>query len=286
MQCSDLERYLEAFLDGRLGRSRTAILRRHLAGCLACRARFERLRQFERELALRLRTLERCESVWAALELDLVRSGEAALPDPLASVRALPPPSPPTPSPPPPAAARTAVPRPSDVPTPRQRLTSRLIGLALFAASAGFTFQLGFWLFERSNGPPAPLAAARGSPGEATREIRSNDRGEVRSWLTSQLGVPVPDLLAPSGFELLGARVETLDDQTVGVLSYRRGSETAFLYLLPRHHAQSDDPGNDLLRRLDGSARLAWHDREFSYAVVSALPAAELAGLGRAAPVR
>jgi len=54
MLCSDLERYLEAFLDGRLGRSRTIILRRHLGLCGPCRARVERLRRFERELGRQL----------------------------------------------------------------------------------------------------------------------------------------------------------------------------------------------------------------------------------------
>ncbi|MCX7629950.1 MAG: zf-HC2 domain-containing protein [Geminicoccaceae bacterium] len=286
MQCSDLERYLEAFLDGRLGRGRTAILRRHLAGCLVCRARFERLRQFERDLALRLRTLQRCESVWAALELDLVKSGEGALPDPVAAVRSLPPPSPPSLAALPPAGSSTAPPRPAEAANPRQRRTGRLVGLALFAASAGLTFQLGFWLLERSGGASAPSVAVGRSSGEATRELRSGDRAAVRDWLTAGLGGAVPELPAPSEFELVGARLETLDGKTAGVVLFRRGGETVSLYFMPRRDAHSEDPGNDLLTRLAGGARLAWQDREFSYAVVSALPAAELTGLGRPAALR
>ena len=78
MQCSDLERYLEAYLDLRLGRSRGAILRRHLSACAHCRARVEHLRAFERDLQRSFRAMERAQSVWTGLEPDLVRSGGLA----------------------------------------------------------------------------------------------------------------------------------------------------------------------------------------------------------------
>ena len=80
MQCDDLERYLEGFLDGRLGRTRTSVLKRHLAGCVGCRVRLERLRHFERDINKRLHIGERAESVWTALEIDLVRSAQIATP--------------------------------------------------------------------------------------------------------------------------------------------------------------------------------------------------------------
>ena len=64
MRCGDLERYLEAFLDGRLDRGRRIVLRRHLSLCGACQTRVERLRQFERETQRRFRALEEPSSVW------------------------------------------------------------------------------------------------------------------------------------------------------------------------------------------------------------------------------
>ena len=76
MRCGDLERYLEAFLDGRLNRGRRIVLRRHLALCGTCQTRVERLRQFERETQRRFRALEEPGSVWAGLALDLVGSQE------------------------------------------------------------------------------------------------------------------------------------------------------------------------------------------------------------------
>ena len=77
MRCGDLERYLEAFLDGRLGRSRSAAC--CAATCLVRRlpARVERLRQFERDTQRRFRTPEQTSSVWEGLELDLVGSNGA-----------------------------------------------------------------------------------------------------------------------------------------------------------------------------------------------------------------
>lgn len=288
MQCADLDRYLEAFLDGRLGRSRALMLRRHLAGCLACRARFERLRQFERDLAGRIRSLERCESLWGGLELDLVRSGESALPGLAAPIRALPPPRA---SAPPPAAApavapgRTVAPQPVAPPRSR-RLRSRLLGLAVAAVAAGATFQLGLWLVDPRGPEGGALALLDRLKGEPSLEFRSGDPAAVRGWLASRLTSAVPALPVPAGFELLGGRIDELDGLKSGVLVYRRAGETALLYLQPRHDGRAGEVGTDLLAKLDGGARLAWQDRDFSYAVVSTLPAAELASLRAPAAVR
>ncbi len=289
MQCADLDRYLEAFLDGRLGRSRALMLRRHLAGCLACRARFERLRQFERDLAGRIRSLERCESLWGGLELDLVRSGESALPGLAAPIRALPPPracAPPPAAAPAVAPGRTAALQPV-APTRPRRLCSRLLGLAVAAVAAGATFQLGLWLVHPRGPEGGALALLDRLKGEPPLEFRSADPVAVRGWLASRLTTAVPALPVLPGFELLGGRIDNLGGLESGVLVYRRGDETALLYLQPRRETAGGEVGTDLLAKLDGGARLAWQDRDFSYAVVSTLPAAELVGLGRpVAPAR
>ena len=75
MNCSDLERYLEACLDGGLGRGRLALLKRHVAGCRACRGRIERLCRFERDLHRRFRCMEQSASFWTPLEMSLVEPG-------------------------------------------------------------------------------------------------------------------------------------------------------------------------------------------------------------------
>lgn len=287
MQCADLDRYLESFLDGRLGRSRSLILRRHLASCLACRARFEQLRQFERDLAVRLRSLERCESLWSGLELDLVKSGETALPRLVTPLRALPPPraSAPPPAQPPIPAGRTLPPRPSELPRPR-RLRSGLIGLAVAAVAAGAAVQAGLWLRDGSIGAGGAQALLDHLKGEPALELRNGDPAALRGWLAARLAAPVPALHVPAGFELLGGRVDELGGRKSGVLVYRRDGETALLYLQPRPNARSGEVGTDLLAKLQGGARLAWQDQDFSYAVVSTLPAADLVGLGRPVATR
>ena len=141
MRCGDLERYLEAFLDGRLGRSRSSVLRRHVALCGSCQARIERLRQFERDTQRRFRALEQPVSVWEGLELDLVGSGGAVGGRLLASRRSL---------------VAGPDPGPREEPPPRRALhhplvaarlsarggASRLVGLVLVAMALGATYQL------------------------------------------------------------------------------------------------------------------------------------------------
>ncbi len=75
MNCSELEHYLEAFIEQRLGRNRQLALRRHLARCPHCRAHVQKLCQFERDIHRRLRSMETNDRLWRALELELVQDG-------------------------------------------------------------------------------------------------------------------------------------------------------------------------------------------------------------------
>ena len=72
MDCVSLERYLEAYLEGRLRRAQWLVLRRHVMTCPQCRARVEQLRQFEVDLHQRFRSMSRTQRLWTGLELDLV----------------------------------------------------------------------------------------------------------------------------------------------------------------------------------------------------------------------
>ena len=77
MDCASLERYLEAYLEGRLRRAQWLVLRRHVMTCSHCRARVEQLRQFEVELHGRFRAMARTQRLWTGLELDLVGQSAA-----------------------------------------------------------------------------------------------------------------------------------------------------------------------------------------------------------------
>jgi anti-sigma factor RsiW len=171
-------------------------------------------------------------------------------------------------------------PKPIAPPRP-SRLRARLIGLAIAAVTAGATVQLGIWLLEPRGSNGGAIAWLDRLKGEPPLEFRSTDPAAVRGWLQARLSAPVPALPVPAGFELLGGRIDDLGGSPSGVLVYRREGETALLYLQPRGGSKAGEVGTDLLAKLDGGARLAWQDGDFSYAVVSTLPAADLVALGR-----
>jgi anti-sigma factor RsiW len=223
MQCGDLERYLEAFLDGRLGRSRSAILRRHLAICGGCRARVERLRQFEREMQRRFRSMEQTGSLWQGLELDLVASSRAAavhhllaLPRPLPPSRgaALDGPPPPSPKRHHPLLAKRA--------TGRGR-ASGLAGIVLIAMALGAVYQFASPHLGAGAGDD-PVAQAYGAlvRDEHTLALHSDDAGHLRDWLAHELDRPVPTPPVPPGFHLIGADRAELGTGEAGALVYGR----------------------------------------------------------------
>jgi len=65
-------------------------------------------------------------------------------------------------------------------------------------------------------------------------EVASSDQHTVRPWLSARLSFspPVPDLSA-HGFELLGARRDVLDGQTVAALVYRRRQHVISAFVRP-----------------------------------------------------
>jgi anti-sigma factor RsiW len=283
MQCADLQRYLEAYLDLRLGRSRGAILRRHLSVCPDCRARVENLRQFERDLQRQFRAMARASSVWNGLEPTLVRSGglaEAPPSLPFLAVepapRALPPPSGA-------AAARvmpgtTATPPPSAKPaaTP-SRWGRRMIGLVMVAAAAGAAFQL--WRSWLSPQPASAEVRAFLSYGEGADgvQFRTEDARRLRGWFAGRLGDGFPEPPTPAAFRLVGGRLERLAESQSATIVYQRDGEPALLFVTPR------DSSSGAARRplradtVDGISQLGWDGARFDYALVSRLPAAELA---------
>lgn len=151
MLCTDLDRYLEAYVDGRLGRSRTGVLRRHLEGCGRCRVKVDRLRQFERDVGSRLKTPGEARSVWQGLQTELTLTASRGGAEVMTRARLL--------GPGPPRRAIVAGDRPpaTRVPLPargRRRL-SQLAGLVALALACGAVLEL-------SRGWVGPLLEAGG----------------------------------------------------------------------------------------------------------------------------
>lgn len=227
MQCGDLERYLEAFLDGRLGRSRGAILRRHLAMCGGCRARVERLRQFERDMQRRFRSMNQDPSIWQGLELDLVASGRSgnghilALPRLLPAARHdLPPDTGATP-------VRARHPMLATRSSARSR-GSRVAGLVLIAMALGTIYQLA----RAQLGPDGPTEAAGQVYQTLLQEDRplalpSGDTERLQAWLAEELGAPVTLPATPSGYQALGAARADLPSGNAAAIIYGRVASEA-----------------------------------------------------------
>lgn len=242
MQCGDLDRYLEAYLDGRLGRSRGAILRRHLALCGACRARVERLRQFEREMQRRFQPLGNGQSVWQGLELDLVANGRGggresllALPRPLSA-----------------SLPRTATVSQRGEPSLHplrsgQARTSgrvsRLAGVLLVTLALGAVYQMvRAYIQPSADGDETLRAYAELTEAGRPLALHSGDPARLQAWLSTELDTHVPAPPVPPGFHLLGADRTILADEEAGVVVYTPTTapdeQPVLLFVQPLAHAE------------------------------------------------
>jgi anti-sigma factor RsiW len=286
MQCADLERYLEAFLDGRLGRSRSAILRRHLAHCGACQARVERLRQFERDTQRRFRSLDQAGSVWQGLELDLVASSRAGG---TSRLLALPRPAPPASlglreDPPPPArghplvAARAA----------GRGAASRLAGVLMVAMALGAVYQLARAQLRPGDGATAAVRAYMDFL-EASRPpvMASDDAERLREWLSTELRAAVPAPPVPDGYRVVGADRAALPSGAAGFVVYASQAAAAgaatplLLFVQPAvggaGEPQSQEPQVPVGWRGEaGLNELSWRTASFRYTLVGQQPEEEL----------
>ena len=277
MRCGDLERYLEAFLDGRLGRSRSAVLRRHLALCAYCQARVERLRQFERDTQRRFRALEQPGSVWEGLELDLVgSSGAIGTGRLLAAPRAM-------------SAGLEPGPGPVSHPTrliPGHPLVagrraarngaSRLVGVLLLAMALGSVYQLARASLDTDEDSEAVEAYLDLTRDASEPALRSDDREKIGQWLSEMLGEPVPVPTVPEGYRLLGAGRAPFAQAEGGAVVYAAAIGTSdrpvLVFVQPggSDTATAAEPPPAALSDHVGTAlhELSWQADRFRYTVV------------------
>ena len=276
MRCGDLERYLEAFLDGRLNCGRRIVLRRHLALCGACQTRVERLRQFERETQRRFRALEEPPSVWAGLALDLVGSQEQAGESRLLAL-------------PRPSLTRPWIDRlpsraePAHVLARRPRVTqgsgraaaSRLAGVVLIAMAIGSVYQLarGSASRHRAVGRCGPMSTSR----PARSDLQTGDARQAGDWLAAELGRPMPPPTVPAGYHLVGvSRVERGGTPGAAVIYAEddgAGSATVMLFVRPT--SERETPPTEMGGEI-GLHELSWRTDSLGYAVVGPVPEEQL----------
>lgn len=107
-------------------------------------------------------------------------------------------------------------------------------------------------------------------------DVASTDQHTVKPWFAGRIDYapPVRDFAA-QGFELIGGRLDYLDDRTVASLVYRRQKHTINVFIWP-------DDGASIDRHLDfrdGFNIVRWRHGGMSGAAVSDLNAAELSEL-------
>ena len=285
MHCPDLERYLEACLDGQLGDGRRQALHDHLAVCASCRGRVDGLRHFEADLQRRLRAMQHEASLWQPLGLETVGgTGRASLPTP------------------PPGLAETGAgsqatldgtpdnAQPSTGGHPLRLLASRsasgpswwrlqnLAGAALLVAAVAAITDMALTGIGWLGGDKRQAVYRAYLDGDLELDLRTSDPGKLETWLAKQLAAPVDLPDAPASFALVGGKAESpvLPDGSVMAV-YGEDEGPALLFIETLDDSAPVAGGAPQLAMQDGLTTLKWRDDRNAYSLLSALPSDKLA---------
>lgn len=258
MDCSEARDLIPLALDHELDARGEVGLETHLAGCAACRARYE--------TAAALRAALRREATYyrapPALRARLSTIPAAVLP---AAVPAAPP----------------------SRPRPRPWSGSanwgwRLFNGGGFAAALVAMLVLVIALPQRL---PAGDRLADDAIGDHARavltdhltDVLSSDQHTVKPWLAGRLDYspPVRDLV-DAGFPLVGGRLDYLDHRAVATLVYRRHQHLIDVFVWPAATETADAPPKPALRSDRGWHVLGWSAGGLTYRAVSDVEPADL----------
>jgi anti-sigma factor RsiW len=115
---------------------------------------------------------------------------------------------------------------------------------------------------------------ARAVLAETRVDMASTDQHTVKPWLNDKLGYSpnVPDLKA-QGFNLIGGRLDFIDQRTVGVIVYGRRKHIIDVYFWPSDQGIESAPRKTTQQ---GYHLIHWTNAGMTYWVVSDLNEAEL----------
>lgn len=238
MNCDEAQRWMAAHLDGELDLARDAEVAAHVQSCTACAARLQQQSAWRQVLREKLPRWAPPPSLESKVRASLAPANRS--------------------------------PKESRV----RRLPVSFVWLPLSAAAA---LALGFvWggQHHASQRVGNELLAAHSfalTHGRLT-EVTSTDRHTVKPWLAEHLDFvpPVVDLNA-SGYPLVGARVDRIDEQPVAALVYQRRKHVVTVFVAPTSTVTFAS-GN-----ARGFHRVSWSAEGFSWVAVSDLAADELA---------
>jgi anti-sigma factor (TIGR02949 family) len=260
MSCATTSQWIDALLDGELDPKNAAEVEAHLAGCAACKQRYEA----RKAVSVNVRRLELGYAAPAALrgrigamlEAELAAEAEQAV-----------------------AAAPLA---PSARVIPMSRATrgpSRWLMLAgwpvALAASALLATVL---LQQRSQEADVVVAAhVRSLLADHLNDVVSTSHHTVKPWFAGKIDFspPVPDLTS-LGFELVGGRLDYLDHQQVAAIVYRKHGHVI--------NVLASQPGRDTAdiphtARVQGYSVRSWRQAGLNLVAVSDIDPVELANL-------
>ena len=253
MNCAAVCKWIDALLDGELDPKNAVEVEAHLAGCAACKQRYEA----KRELSSSMRRLELGYAAPASLRLRIAGALEA---DEL--VAAAPPAQPTAPR----------VPRVTRGPARWFMLAGWPVALAASALLATVLLQ------QRSQEADEVVAAhVRSLLADHLNDVVSSSHHTVKPWFAGKIDFspPVPDL-ASLGFELVGGRLDYVDQRQVAALVYRKhGHIINVLVSMPG----SDTGSLPHTARVQGYSLRSWRQSGLNLVAVSDIDPLELANL-------
>lgn len=279
MHCSDLERYLEACLDGQLGDSRRQALKGHLALCGPCRERVDGLRRFEAELQRRLRSMQHEVSLWEPLGLETVGTAPAVPPRPAAVLPRLALTGPATTTPEGHGRHRLRL-KQADLAAarPRRRLQN-LAGMAMLVAAVGAVAQATLSGLGWLGGDRRAAVYRAYLEGGVELDLVTAQPAQLSAWLAERLGGPVVLPEAPGSFALIGGKAPAEGlPEGAGMAVYASDAGPALLVIEAAKGPAGTAPAlSPQVAVEDGLARVEWHDGPHSYSLFGALPPDKLA---------
>jgi anti-sigma factor RsiW len=289
MSCATTNQWIDALLDGELDPKNAAEVEGHLAGCAACKQRYEARRAVSsnvRRLDLGYAAPESLRlKIEAMLEAERERVVEAAgaeqaravlpagaSPIPATSARVIPMPT---------SAQATSPPRTPVAPTATRptRGPNRWLMLAGWPVALAASALLATVLLQQRSQEADEVVAAhvRSLLADHLNDVVSTSHHTVKPWFAGKIDFspPVPDLAA-LGFELVGGRLDYVDHRQVAAIVYRKhGHVINVLASLPGR----DTANIPHTARVQGYSVRSWRQAGLDLVAVSDIDPIELENL-------
>jgi anti-sigma factor RsiW len=290
MNCAATGKWIDALLDGELDPKNAAEVEAHLAGCAACKHRYEARRAVSsnmrrldlgyaapESLRLRIGAMLEAEQADTAVE----QAGAEVLTPALATSARVIPMSQASAAP---TSARSAVAQPTatqSAPSSRRatRGPARWLMLAGWPVALAASALLATVLLQQRSQEADEVVAAhvRSLLADHLNDVVSTSHHTVKPWFAGKIDFspPVPDLTS-LGFELVGGRLDYLDHQQVAAIVYRKhGHIINVLASLPGR----DTTNIPRTAHVQGYSVRSWRQSGLNLVAVSDIDPLELANL-------